>query len=371
MTDPTRYRIHTGTDPRTLTEYALLRDEINKLSHPARPDVDWAYAEKLCLSLFEQNGVELQSAAWYTLARTHSSGLSGLNEGLNLLEALVLHQWSALWPQALQTRTEILSALSRRLQAILRGWSFQSNHVLPELAQTEQLLLSLRDALTRYGMRDAGQTGMLYQQVKYTLSRLQDSAPAAMNPVMLEEPVAPPAAQVDAAPRVYVIQSEPEIQVEIREVMVRPSGLKPFIAGACCALLAGTLVLGGSLWYWQQDQQKNLQAGQEQQSLQMQREAIPLERLDNWYQGMSQLQQLTAQLNGLDKQRGKYLTVSELKSAVFSATESFNRHIPVEEQLRRYAVGEGNQLNEQTQTGLLLKQLDYRYQLLKIEKQAH
>jgi type VI secretion system protein VasL len=35
---------------------------MNKLIHPARPDVNWPHVEKLCLSLFEHNGVELQTA---------------------------------------------------------------------------------------------------------------------------------------------------------------------------------------------------------------------------------------------------------------------------------------------------------------------
>jgi hypothetical protein len=87
------YNVKTGGDPRTLPDYAALRDELSKLTHPARPDVNWQYVEKLCLSLFEQNGVELQTAAWYTLARTHLSGLAGLNEGLAILEALISHQW--------------------------------------------------------------------------------------------------------------------------------------------------------------------------------------------------------------------------------------------------------------------------------------
>ncbi|HDT0230103.1 TPA: hypothetical protein QIA71_005061, partial [Escherichia coli] len=39
-----------------------LRDEISKLTHPARPDVDWRYVETLCLRLYEHNGVELQTA---------------------------------------------------------------------------------------------------------------------------------------------------------------------------------------------------------------------------------------------------------------------------------------------------------------------
>ena len=75
-------KLKTGGDPRSLPDYAALRDEISKLTHPARPDVDWRYVETLCLRLYEHNGVELQTASWYTIARMHTTGLSGLNEGL-------------------------------------------------------------------------------------------------------------------------------------------------------------------------------------------------------------------------------------------------------------------------------------------------
>lgn len=95
MTTYPKRHLTTGGDPRTLADYAKLREEMHKLSHPARPDVDWLYAERLCLSLFDRNGVELQTAAWYTLARTQLTGLSGLNEGLAILETLITRQWGA------------------------------------------------------------------------------------------------------------------------------------------------------------------------------------------------------------------------------------------------------------------------------------
>ena len=47
MNDTPARKIKTGGDPRTLPDYALLRDELNKLTHPARPDVNWQYVEKI------------------------------------------------------------------------------------------------------------------------------------------------------------------------------------------------------------------------------------------------------------------------------------------------------------------------------------
>lgn len=173
MTELSPPPIQAGGDPRTFTEYAMLRDEIGKLSHPARPDVDWIQVEKLCLALFELNGVELQSAAWYTLARTQTAGACGLSEGLSILEAIIVRQWTVLWPQAMQARTDIISTLVRRLQNILRRGTFQREDELTELCRSEKLLQSLRDALTCYGMRDAGQTGTLYEQIKSTIAQLK------------------------------------------------------------------------------------------------------------------------------------------------------------------------------------------------------
>lgn len=38
-------KIKTGSDPRKLPDYAALREELSKLTHPARPDIDWLYVE--------------------------------------------------------------------------------------------------------------------------------------------------------------------------------------------------------------------------------------------------------------------------------------------------------------------------------------
>lgn len=61
---------------------------------------------------------------------------------------------------------------------------------------------------------------------------------------------------------------------------------------------------------------------------------LPAEQLNRWYQGMATLQKLTDKLNALDEKRGKYMTVSELKSAVFEMQTYFRQTVPVEEQLR-------------------------------------
>ena len=173
MNDMTPHKIKTGGDPRTLPDYAALRDELSKLSHPARPDVNWQYAEKLCLSLFEQNSVELQTAAWYTLARTQLAGLSGLNEGLAILEALISHQWGALWPQPVHARIEILSGLSQRLQQRMRTLLLNYSD-LSQLYRAEQLLTGLCVVLQRLELKHLSQFDALRTLMHNHAARLEN-----------------------------------------------------------------------------------------------------------------------------------------------------------------------------------------------------
>lgn len=38
---PQHIIIKTGTDPRNRPEFNAIREEINKINHPARPEVNW------------------------------------------------------------------------------------------------------------------------------------------------------------------------------------------------------------------------------------------------------------------------------------------------------------------------------------------
>lgn len=174
MNDIPKRKLKTGGDPRMLPDYAALRDELSKLTHPARPDVSWQYVEKLCLSLFEQNGVELQTAAWYTLARTQLAGLFGLNEGLAILEALISHQWGTLWPHPVHARMEILSSLSQRLQQRMRSLPLNYSDI-NQLYRVEQLLTGLGEVLQRLELKHLSQLDTLRILMHNSAARLENS----------------------------------------------------------------------------------------------------------------------------------------------------------------------------------------------------
>ncbi|HAT1648199.1 TPA: hypothetical protein I8Y12_004136 [Raoultella planticola] len=452
MNDIIPHKIKTGGDPRTLPDYAALRDELSKLTHPARPDVNWRHVEKLCLSLFEQNGVELQTAAWYTLARTHLAGLSGLNEGLAILEALISHQWGALWPQPVHARMEIISSLSQRLQQRMRSLPLNYSD-LSQLYRAEQLLTRLGEVLQRQELKHLSQFDTLRTLMHNSAVRLENSdkttstrttiqsgivlSATVMNDataVTMDPVDSPPEATPDSAVSLGdVAQPEHQVNAEVQTVMPAPvKKWKSFVAGMCTMLVVSAVTIWG--WHvlhrpdplqtqlaaslaplpallapekldilrqrsslspavitqtqqqlarldklppdwniaWSRqlleqaqtlwpEQAKSL-AQQWQQQLTA--ASLPVENLNGWYQGMTTLQKLSDRLKGLDEQKGKYMTVSELKSVVFSAIQSFNQSIPAEEQLRALSqtpAGKPLPVADRAQLEMHLKQLVASY----------
>ncbi|HCQ9125342.1 TPA: hypothetical protein OMI88_003329 [Klebsiella quasipneumoniae subsp. similipneumoniae] len=101
--------------------------------------------------------------------------------------------------------------------------------------------------------------------------------------------------------------------------------------------------------------------------------SLPAEHLTGWTEGLRQLQRLAGQLNALDGQKGKHLTVSELKTAVFAIMQSLNRAVPLEEQLRELAVlpaGQPWPAARGSLPELHLQQLIVEYALLKRNQPA-
>jgi type VI secretion system protein VasL len=436
-THPERH-LRTGGDPRTLAGYALLRDELSKLTHPARPDVNWREAERHCLSLFEHNGIELQTAAWYTLVRTHLAGLTGLNEGLTLLEALITRQWGELWPPQAHARIEILGTLSKRLQQHMRTRTLVYAD-LGALYQAEKHLSVTSEALQRLELKHQAGLDALRQQLHAAAVRLENSGGEAGQPAVLpvrssqEQRSCEDPGEENPARWIYVVPTVPGSL--IRAEHERSAWhWKSFTAGLFTMLLAGGVLQWGIHWLThnpardalmasvaplpallsddtlktlQKTETDNRQAwfGQARQRLeqlsalspawpmdygnrlihqaqtlwpdspetaalthqwqqQLAATSAPADSLDGWQQGMDKLQQLTRRLNGLDEQKGKYMTVSELKSQVFAITQALNRTVPVEEQLHQLATLPADSTESaalRAQTELHLKQLLARY----------
>ena len=419
MHDEQPRQVRTGGDPRSLSEFLALRDEMSKLTHPARPDVDWKQVEKQSLSLFKINGVELQTGAWYTLARSHLARVNGLNEGLAILTALLSHQWAQLWPQPAHARAEIINGLLQRVQKLFRTFSLGPADV-PALVLAEKRLLEMKEILRRQELEHACQMNPVMQLIRSAISRLENSPhPAdelAENTESGQDVII--TEDAPASRLVYVIQKAPEVAVQVTEEQpVPPKRWPVFVAGMATALVLSAATVFGwqvahrpdkatlpmvasvawvpeamtpvqieafrgtessktnaGMWLARMSSQVNwistlapgwrLRYGQ---GLVSQAKALwpddpatralvnrweqyqagrmlPASELTGWHDGMMQLRDLSAQLDALDRQKGKYMTGSELKTIVWRITSSFASAVPVEEQLRQLvpAAGETN-----------------------------
>ncbi|WP_084222732.1 VasL domain-containing protein [Trabulsiella guamensis] len=101
--------------------------------------------------------------------------------------------------------------------------------------------------------------------------------------------------------------------------------------------------------------------------------SLPDTSLTGWHKGFTELQKLQDRLNQLDEQKGKYLTVSELKTTVFSISKAFNDGVPAEELIRQLRTTSQNQPLSQdllNRTALKLRQLNNSYMMVTSDRAA-
>ncbi|ENX4473367.1 VasL domain-containing protein [Enterobacter roggenkampii] len=442
--------VHAGQDPRAWSEYTQARDELSKLTHPARPDVDWRKVEQLCMTLFRHNGTDLQTAAWLCCARIHRSGLSGLSEGLELIDSLITHQWSVMWPPQMPFRKEILVWLSDHLMLSLRRFTL-GHQDLSVVYRLEQQFRHLCDLLQRLELRQVSKMDALLHWMHAAVVRLEnakdESLPATVESAYQHtaSPVADHTAQPygDSDPVVLVVRDDGTQRITPTSILKRHRrGVWSGFAGGVAATLLVTAMSTWSWLSWRGNQPETLidtslsplpvvLSSSEQEEMiegnaaalqaqgrmatertrdqldellqlspawaqdygfalvaqtqrlwphqpataalvkqwqqQVEANALPEARLQGWHQAMVQLQALTNKLNSTDMQRGKYLTVSELKSSVFAITQTLSQNVPLEEQLRQLSQqknNDGSQTATEQQAAQHLQQLQNRYALI-------
>ncbi|WP_052659277.1 OmpA family protein [Pseudomonas sp. LFM046] len=164
--------IHTAGDPRGRSEFAALCEELSKLNHPARPDVDWYKVEQWCRELLRESGGDLQTAAFFALALSHRRGLSGMADGMALLAQLLASGWDRLWPLRLQERTDILAWLFTQLQPLLRGLEVGERE-LPAARRLDAELAGVEESLGQHLQPPPVPLRALRQQVEKLAIRLE------------------------------------------------------------------------------------------------------------------------------------------------------------------------------------------------------
>ncbi len=252
--------ILTGSDPRNLPEFSAIREEVNKASHPAQPEMNWTLVESLALTLFKNNGVDLQTAAYYTLARTRNHGLSGFCEGVELLAALISHDWDKFWPQNEQARIEMLDWFNSRTGNILRQQLSFSEKDLPLMYRAERALQIICDKLQQVELKRIPRVENLLYFVQNTRKRFEMPPKSSHTGTPVQTTVRTLVYTPENSDIVQGIETEPplpalpEMKVEVHRESNSTSysskkscsAARGFIAGIAC-----TLMVAAILWWWQ------------------------------------------------------------------------------------------------------------------------
>lgn len=234
MTALFEMRIRVGGDPRDYSEFTALRDELAKLSHPACPDVDWAKVEQLCLTLFHNNGAELQTVAAYVLARSQRHGLEGMAQGVTLIKALC-SEWARVWPPMASVRLDILSWLFAQLQPLLRSLQI-TTQTLPALERLDSELAGLATQLNRQGQVPLVTLQVLRHQVGGLMQRLERNVSSG-EILLMSTRVPEPAFVMPVV--ILPAHPMPDVPPAASEIRKRRIALWLFAAAATIALASG------------------------------------------------------------------------------------------------------------------------------------
>jgi hypothetical protein len=286
MTDHSSFlrQVRAGGDPCTFRESGELQAEMGKLTHPARPDVDWPRVESLCLALFRQNGVELQTLVCYIVARTKQQGLVGMTDGLEALQTLMVRHWADFWPMQAHSRVTLLSWLAEKLQQSLRTME-TPYHDLARVYRCEQYLADIEKVLRQRELWHLTRMDIVAGQLRNVALRLERHTPQGMEinvtPInaLTTTPIAPE----------NVVQLA--IQPERQAAATAPAFMADVFAGMMTAACLSGIGIGGWIFFNQPDLREQ------------ERNALPISELSHYAQARRQLLHLSQQLDTLDERK--------------------------------------------------------------------
>ena len=370
MTAPISHILHTGSDPRGLAEFIALRQEITQLNNAAS-EIDWQRVEQLAVTLFRVNGMDLQSVAWYTLARAWHTGLTGLCEGLEIATAMMKHQWPTLWPHPLSARLAIITWLSAGIQQVLPTLSLTQDD-LALLLQLQNQLQQNIEILEKLAQKHLSQLDRLINQVSHLIEQLQMPGAGAQPAPQKEKDLI----SATPSPSRYGDKFTPLIYVP--HDLTSSSGLnvtfsfwersRKFFAGmAVMALLSGILSWGYYLLQPEPGKAQRVALLAQQITPERIRQhenwqqmivstALPAEQLVLWNTALLRLQKLATMIDEANIASKSCISVTEIKAQLVTIQQPLQGALPVEELLR--------QLEKNKQSPVLRGKIDHRLKQL-------
>ncbi|MFZ7231103.1 type VI secretion system ImpA family N-terminal domain-containing protein, partial [Avibacterium avium] len=111
--------IQVGKNPSNTDAYLKIREQINFLSRPEKR-IDWRKVANLSYGIFNQNGMDLQTLCYYTVAKAYlDPTITQINQNLSIMATLMSNHWSTFWPDGIQARINILNWLNKHISPLI------------------------------------------------------------------------------------------------------------------------------------------------------------------------------------------------------------------------------------------------------------
>ncbi len=110
-----------GIDPAGREGFIDAQEELAKLTSPSSGPVDWARVEMGSSSVLQRLSKDLRAAVWFTLARAHRGGLTGLCLGFAVVIGLFEGFGDDIYPRRVRSRRDQSDWLIKQSAVVLLG----------------------------------------------------------------------------------------------------------------------------------------------------------------------------------------------------------------------------------------------------------
>lgn len=296
-------------DPRHYQEFLLLSSSINSWKEHVSDRSWWLIQEKHCLKIFQRYGYDLQTGVWFCLINIHRHGWAGMTNGTLLLAEAFGRKQRQCWPPlaANDLRRQIIEWYSNHVANIVYGLQLHSaeSNMLVQLQGAVSVILEHASALNSrsqvplQNLVDYLHSGRLSLQKKMRTVKLSDTAhlPA---------------------------KEELTLQTTMELALCPPStSWKAWLSGSVAGMVLALTVVGTIYWLTQPSTAiwlNSIWPGNPISLHWQQRfaeKAANLPTINSWQEMHTQLNNLEQRLIDSEKKRIPYLTISELKTAVY------------------------------------------------------
>lgn len=398
--------IQLGQNPSNIEAFLQIREQINFLNRPGKK-TDWKLVERLANEIFIDNGMDLQTLCYYTVAQVNlKPNIDLLSNNLETVSIVLMSYWKEIWPEDIQARINSLNWLNKHISPFVIVIDSQQIS-LKQLYQLEHNLTLIIHQLARHTAS--------FCNLANTLNLVQEKITALTKPTyplstthknITIKPI-PPKEQVDKRQPTTTDNSvssiKPSLSEEKSEMTTKPEFYlhhsssmrksKNYAGYLFCLCLGGILAL--LINYIYQQSQQNLQQAldnilttpiyafqQGEKIIQQSQQGWISFNQVNYPRWQTQLkhyaeigknstsenkliQQITELQQALleAERHKKGITISQLKTTVYNIERSANSEQSIEQQLYQYSQSPTDYKLKMTIEQKLMGLLAYYYQL--------